>query len=307
MVRSFSIKALLAFGVVSVVATTAAAQDPEAGDTGAWQQGNPQQGGQWQGQQQQGQGWGQPPPNQQQGWNNGQAPRAGAAEERPGRVNTDDDAAAGETDHALAVGHVGFTWFGFNALDLGNSGNTLAASAPAIGVRYWLADGLGLDLGLGFGFQTGGGTIDTPTVTTDTSDPSWFALTIHAGVPVALYAGKHYTFLVIPEIDFAFGSGTIYGPTPNLDQNVGGLRLNVGARVGAEVHFGFIGIPELSLQATLGLNIAYSSTTLENDLSNPQGSTITSAHTLGLGTTNNGNEKPWDILVGGLRATYYWE
>lgn len=311
MVRSFSINTLLAFAVVSAFAATASAQDnPENGDTGSWQQGNQ---GQWQGNngQQQGGGWGQQQQQQGGGWNNGggnQIRNNGGGDEIPGRVNTANEEPAGDTDHSRAVGHVGITWFGIQSLDLGVPGGaTLTASAPAVGVRYWLSRGLGLDLGLGFGFSTGGGTIDMPTVTTDISTPSWFALTLHAGLPVAFYEGKHYTFLFIPELDFALGSGTIYGATPDADENVGAIRFALGGRIGSEIHFGFIGIPELSLQATVGLSLSFSSTSLENDLGNPQGSTITSAHTLALGTTNNGNEKPWDILVGGLRATYYWE
>ena len=36
-----------------------------------------------------------------------------------------------------------------------------------------------------------------------------------------------------------------------------GLLFNIGARVGAELHFGFIGVPELALQASIGVYLAY--------------------------------------------------
>lgn len=297
------------FAMTSI--STAAAQDPESGDTGQWQQ--PQGGGQpagggWQQQQ------GQPP---QGGWQ-GQPPQGGAA---PGWGNQGGDAEAppsgggaapasstGAGDHASAVGHLGVGWFGVGGVALGpDAASGFTVSTPAVGIRYWLSNGIGLDLALGFGYTSVSGTRDAPTSgggVTDIPGASGFALAIHGGIPVSLYSGQHYSFQLVPEVDLGFGSGTIYGATANEDQTLGGFLFSLGARVGAEVHFGFIGIPELALQGTVGLSFAFHSGSLENDFGNPDGSTITSVSSIALATTVQ--EEPWDLFTGSIRAIYYW-
>jgi hypothetical protein len=298
------------FAMTSV--STAAAQDPEAGDTGQWQQpqgGGQQQGGGWQQQQQQQPpqgGWQQQPPQgggQQAGWgaqNGGnEAPPSGGGAEAP-------DASVADSDHTAAVGHLGVGWFGVSGVQLGVEGmTTVPISAPAVGIRYWLSQSIGLDLALGFGYGSTGGTVDSPAGLTDVSVADGFALTIHGGLPVSLYQGKHYSFQIVPELDLGFGSGTAFGLTPNDDENLGGFLFRIGARAGAEVYFGFIGVPQLALQATVGLAFAYQSGSVENDLGNAAGSTITSISTISLATTVQ--EEPWDIFTGSIRAIYYWE
>ncbi len=209
----------------------------------------------------------------------------------------------------LALGGVG--WFGVSGITLGvgdpggGGGVTLAISAPAVGIRYWLNETIGLDVALGFGYTSAGGTVDTPDGITDVQIASGFALTLHGGIPISVYHGEHYSFQFVPEFDFGFGSGTQFGATPNDDQNVGAVFFQIGARAGAEVYFGFIGVPQLALQATIGLGLGYSSGTLENNFGDPRGSTITTVNTLGLSTTVE--EEPWDIFTGSIRAIYYWE
>ncbi len=278
---------------------TAAAQDPESGDTGGWQQQQPQQGG-WQ-QPQQGGGWQQQPPQggqPQQGGENERPPSSGGGSESP--------ASAGDTDHGAAVGHLGVGWYGLGSVPLGAAGGgpSITVSAPAVGVRYWLSEGVGLDVALGFGYSSTGGTVDTPDAVTDVPGSSGFALTVHGGLPLSVYQGKHYSFQIVPELDLGFGSGTVFGDTPDNDQELGAFFFQIGARAGAELHFGFIGVPQLALQATVGLSVAYVSGTLENNFGDPRGSTITSTNGFQLGTTVQ--DEPWDIFAGSLRAIYYW-
>lgn len=294
---------------------TAAAQDPESGETGTWQQPQPTGGAQpggWQQPQQQqqppqGGGWQQPPPQGgQTGW---QQPPAGGDHEAPPTGGAAPDATTGTGDHVAAVGHLGVGWFGVGGItlgipDIGAGAVQLPISAPAVGIRYWLNETIGLDVALGFGYTSGGASVDTPGGITDVSIASGFALTLHGGIPISVYHGEHYSFQFVPEFDFGFGSGTLFGLTPNDDQNVGAVAFQIGARAGAEVHFGFIGVPQLSLQATIGLALAYQSSTLENDFGNPAGSTITTVNTLDLSTTVQ--EEPWDIFTGSIRAIYYW-
>ena len=89
-----------------------------------------------------------------------------------------------------------------------------------------------------------------------------------------------------------------------LAQGVIGGSLNwtmicIGARVGAEIQFGFIGIPQLALQGTVGVHLTYegSSISLPNN-------TELSAHRFGFGTTVQG--KPWDIFTSNISAIYYF-
>jgi hypothetical protein len=109
---------------------------------------------------------------------------------------------------------------------------------------------------------------------------------------------------MVPELDLGFGSGTIFGDTPDNDQELGAFFFQVGARAGAELHFGFIGVPQLALQATVGLSIRYTSGTLENNFGDPRGSTITTVSNFAFNTTVQ--EEPWDIFTGSVRAIYYW-
>ena len=61
---------------------------------------------------------------------------------------------------------------------------------------------------------------------------------------------NHFNVQITPELDVGFGSGTIHAMPTNTD--LSGFLLQVGGRAGAEVYFGFIGIPQLSLDASVG-------------------------------------------------------
>ena len=62
---------------------------------------------------------------------------------------------------------------------------------------------------------------------------------------------RHVSFQVIPFVTFAHGqTSTSIGGLRRPDFS--GMRFEVGARTGFEVFFGFIGIPELALSATVG-------------------------------------------------------
>lgn len=316
--------AVLGALALPLVANSAAAQDPELGDTGTgtggqWQGGQQQQGGQWgqQGQQPpQGGQWGQQGGQQPQGgqWQGGQQPAggqwgAGGAADTEHPTTPATPAAAGETDHSMMVGHLAVGFFGVQGVTIGIAGTGgMAASidvpAPTVGLRYWLAERIGLDIALGLGFQTGSAKVDTPGGVTSVDIQQAFALALHGGLPIALYAGRHYNFMIIPELNIGFGSGTLFGATPNDDQNLDGFFFTVGARAGSEVHFGFIGVPELSLEGSIGLNIGFQSGSVENDLGNPAGSTITTVTGFAIGTTVQNN--PWDILIANVSAKYYF-
>jgi len=187
----------------------------------------------------------------------------------------------GGTDHESVVGHVGATIFPTTAIPLPMG----TATAPVVGVRYWLMPNLGIDGGLGVGWFTGSGV-------------SPFALAFHAGVPIALASSKHFTFIIAPEADLGFAH--VNQPVPMMANNTAdGLLIDLGGRVGAEIHFGFIGIPQLSLQGSLGLFYTH----LEAK-TNVAGVTTTTYQNNLVTGTNNGNN-PWAIFTNNIEATYY--
>ena len=215
--------------------------------------------------------------------------------------------AAGGSDHAKVVGHMGFTWLGVNGLAIAsdNQGGQQALQAPTVGIRYWLNEGMGLDVGLGLAFRSGSveGKSGATTVTTD--KPSAFGAIVHVGVPIVLGTpGKHYTFTVIPEANIGYGSSTKKFPAASnqKDLALSGLLINVGARVGAEIQFGFIGIPELALQGSVGLSLSRTSTTGKQDT--PGGSVEGTNTDLGLGTTVQSS--PWGLFTNSVAAIYYF-
>jgi hypothetical protein len=140
-------------------------------------------------------------------------------------------------------------------------------------------------------------------------------------VPLALHAEKHWVFQVIPEFNVGFSSGTMQDPAkgeyvpPNTtpvylnDIKFSGLRFDVGARAGAELHFGFIGVPNLSLQATVGLYLRYDSYKAKGG-GNPNGTptwpdTLSyERSTMTVGTSVQ--DAPWSIFTKNVAALYYF-
>ncbi len=219
------------------------------------------------------------------------------------KVDADDEV----SDHEKVVGHIGVGYFGFTTLPLsGGNGIPTTVAAPIIGVRYWLAEKVGLDLGVGFGLTTG----STETVgggqTTTTDAPSVFGTAVHAGVPLVFAHQKHYKFLLVPELNVGFAKATF---TPNVPQGQpaqpdishSGFHLDVGARIGAEIHFGFIGIPSLALQATVGAFIKRDAVKTSSE---PNGGTVSSS----TGVTSFGTSvqsDPWALFANNISAIYY--
>ena len=213
-------------------------------------------------------------------------------------------------DHDKVVGHLAVGWFGIAQLPIGQVGPGAGGgggfdvardnvNAPVIGARYWLNRGIGIDAGLGFG--TAGGsheTVNGPNTTTvDKASKLGFAL--HAGVPFALAYGRHYTFEVVPEATVGFTSGTLKSAAPNgPDTSLSGFRLDVGARIGAEIHFGFIGVPELALQGSVGLYIRRESFKVKSDQNSASDGTTTFATTVGA--------DPWALFTNSISALYYF-
>jgi len=201
-------------------------------------------------------------------------------------------AVAGSSDHDSVVGRLAVGYLGRNAIPVGAGVGVNAIPTPVIGVRYWLSDMLGIDAGLGFGLTSGSQTAGG--MSNDT--PSWHLFMIHGGVPLSLASAGHFSFQIVPELNLGFAGGSVdAGGDTN---KVSGFHLDVGARAGAEIHFGFINVPQLSLQGSVGLRLnmdSQSSTIAGNE---------TKASSFGLGTTVGDN--PWNIFTSNVAALYYF-
>jgi hypothetical protein len=215
-------------------------------------------------------------------------------------------------DHDRFIRHIGITYFDIANLPIatlvtttvGGTGavtgvvGTGTVAAPVIGVRYWMQRNVGLDLGVGVGWSSASTSSQVSGNSMSTDQPSPFGIAFHAGLPIAVAHGKHYSFLVVPETTAGFTSETIKNPgVPDTDMS--GVLFNIGARAGADIHFGFIGIPQLALQASLGLFFAYRQETTSTSGTNDS----FSATQMSLSTSVGPN--PWAIFTNNVSATYY--
>ena len=217
--------------------------------------------------------------------------------------------AAETTDHDMFVGKLAVGYFGISQLPIANgppagggTGGALQAdtvNAPVVGVRYWWNRIVGFDVGIGLGYA--GGSVENVNngVSTTTDKKSKFGGALHGGVPLAFAHGKHYSFLVVPEMTIGFTSGTIKSTTPGPDSDLSGFLFDLGGRVGAEIHFGFIGVPELSLEGSVGLFFRRSAFKWKQDTNSASDGTTS------LGTSVQSD--PWAIFVNNISAFYYFE
>jgi hypothetical protein len=208
----------------------------------------------------------------------------------------------GETDHDAVVGHFGIGYLGSQTVPIATAaGGRDTVTTPVIGMRYWLNDMMGIDAGLGFGLTSASTEVNNGAMTTTTDLPGVTAFLVHVGVPFSLAQSEHFSFQVVPELNLGLASATIKGVAPNPDTDLSGFSLDLGARAGAEVQFGFIDIPQLSLQAGVGLGLRMESGTATVK-SVPETSGSFSGFALG---TNVGGD-PWDIFTSSITALYYF-
>ncbi|MBX3229757.1 MAG: hypothetical protein KIT84_05435 [Labilithrix sp.] len=218
----------------------------------------------------------------------------------------------GTTDHEKVVGHFGVGYFGVTAQPIGtgapNAVGRGTVQVPVIGARYWLSNRIGIDGGLGLNFFSSSRAVEQNGAETTTDGPAVIAFALHAGVPIAFAYGKHYKFLAVPEINFGYATQTEEAQNPPAgapvppDIHRSGLRFDVGARIGTEIQFGFIGIPELALQASVGLNFRRRVWNASQDTT-PQ-PTSSSDGATDFGTTVQAD--PWALFTNNIAAIYYF-
>ena len=273
---------------LALVAPSALAQDnPPAGGTGTAQAG----------------GTVETPP--------AQPPKVTVAAPAPAAAKEDKD--DGVTDHEKVVGHFAVGYMGVTDLPLGTGPANAApagrttVSTPVIGIRYWLNPRIGIDAGLGIVVTSESAEAQNGNVNTSVDGPALNGGLLHGGLPIALNTGKHYTFQLVPELNVGVASRTekFSGTNAPPDLKHTGFRLDAGARVGAEIHFGFIGVPELALQASVGLYISRQAWKNSQDSGNGVPNNLSSSY----GTTalsTNVQSNPWAIFTNNISALYYF-
>lgn len=205
-----------------------------------------------------------------------------------------------QPDLNLWVGRIGFGWYGTRSIPFVTSANATGITGidtPLIGMRYWVNNQVGIDGALGFTHTSGSVTSGT----TETNRGSATSFAIHLGVPIAIFNMTHYSFQITPELDFGLASGNNGAATAAAEIDYSGLLFQVGARAGAEVFFGFMGLPQLSLEASAGLYLASQSGKVSPQAPN---STETKFSQLTISTTQFHN--PWDIFRESVAARYYF-
>jgi hypothetical protein len=211
-------------------------------------------------------------------------------------------AAAGSSDHDQVVGRLALGYLGRRSMGVGASGTGGGAvanpEAPIIGIRYWIDQMLGIDAGVGLLIAGGSWEDDDGTTTTDGDLPSFTVFMLHGGVPLSLASADHFSFQIVPEVNVGIGSGT----DGDGDIKHNGFQLDLGARAGAEIQFGFMGIPQLSLQGSIGALFALQSLKTDVDVGP---TTVTATQNATVLTTTVG-DNPWNIFTSNVAALYYF-
>lgn len=230
------------------------------------------------------------------------------------------------TDHGSHVDSLGLGFIGarFVPSAVGGEGPTVVLSdegdavvsiepdevtVPIFGLRYWMGPRVGVELG--FGFNVAGGSVSREipnpdparSRTVEFASPSTSAVAGHVGLPISLYSVSHLNVLLLPEIDLGYSASTVdsfeLSTTGEwLDLKLAGFLFGAGARLGAEVGWGFIDLPQVTLQVAWGLRMEYRrSTGRIGDAS----MTVSSTQ---LGTS--WYDDPWQLLAGNIGVYYYF-
>src|SRR5262249_37823016 len=141
--------------------------------------------------------------------------------------------------------------------------------------RYWSSERAGFEVAAGIPFSAGDG------------NPSIFGLAAHVGVPIALASSSHFTPIVVPYFNAGFMTPNWFGDTA--------VAAELGTRAGAEVQFGFLDIPSVALQGTVGIGLRYLH--FERQVG-PASNFVT--------FTTSVQGEPWDVFTGNIAAIYYF-
>ncbi|MBW2526700.1 MAG: hypothetical protein JRI23_21130 [Deltaproteobacteria bacterium] len=240
-----------------------------------------------------------------------------------------DDGAGGASDgsdHATHVGSLGLGFMGARFVPAATGGDLPAVvltdegdavvsiepdeiTVPIFGLRYWVGSSLGVELGVGF--NVAGGSVSREianpdparTRTVEFATPSTTAVAGHLGVPISLYSVGHLNVLLLPEMDLGYSSSSVESVELSttgewLDLQLSGFVFGAGARVGAELGWGFLDLPQVTLQVSWGVRVEY-----RRSRGRIGDASMTIADTR-LGTS--WYDDPWQLLAGNIGVYYYF-
>lgn len=181
-------------------------------------------------------------------------------------------------------------------------------SVPLLGARYWtpLAFGLvkrvGVELAGGVMLASSDVEAPGPAGPVVTKGLTARGLSLHVGVPFVFGGGEHMLVSLAPELRVtAFDLINPEATTPPLSmqvRNSGVTTTDLGLRAGAELFFSFIGLPNLSVEASVRLGARWRDQRLYlNDF-------LFAQHTFELNTSLVND--PWDLFTGSVSAKYYF-
>lgn len=224
---------------------------------------------------------------------------------------------SGASDHAAVVGHLGLRYFGsadMPALSftggMATQGGTQAIHT--VGGRYWLNGALALEGGLGIGFSSGSNTRTVQsggnTMQQSSDNPNFFGLGLQLGLPIMVAEAKHLVIHLDPYLYFRYGtSGITTGSgMSTTDNTLSAVQFGLGANAVAELQFGFIGLPQLGLQAQFGFGLAYNSNSFKSVVLSTNDTTTITSSGFGIGTTVGPNYGLDQIISGSISAVWYF-
>ena len=230
-------------------------------------------------------------------------------------TTTTTTAVAGTSDHDQMVGRLAVGYFGI--ANVGAGANTGAGGpndspyavtglAPVVGVRYWISPLLGVDVGLGLSLI--GGSLKAGDAGAKVDRTSFTGFIIHGGVPLALASTGSFTFEVIPEANVGIGhAGTDPNGPAAGDVSYNGFHFDVGARVGAEISFGFMKLPQLSLVGSVGVRFdTDSGKTNDTQVPGGGGAPIGKSSSTRSEFHTTVGPNPWAIFTNQIAALYYF-
>jgi len=212
-----------------------------------------------------------------------------------------------ESDSERAMGTWALAVFNTKPFDFPQSGGTdpLPLTVYTVGLRHWTKDPFwkfknwGFDAGVGLVYGKSSVTAPQAGRLHSSDGPTLAGFGLHAGVPLAVTHHQHATFEVVPELDVIYAHETI----PALDSGgdktkYGGWSARLGARAGFEIYFGFVGMPQLAIEASMGAAITYDSVKAE------VGPIERSTRRWGISTARG--SEPWSIFTGSVAALYHF-
>lgn len=217
-----------------------------------------------------------------------------------------------DTDHAVVVGHLGLRYFGaayMPALAFAEDGMTLQESGKGlttVGLRYWFSKTVGADVGVGVAFARGSTTVGAPGTTED--EPAFFALGVQAAMPIMVAEAKHLAIHVDPGMYLRYGRSAIdvLQDGATTEDRFTSVQFGIGGNVVAELQFGFMGVPQLGLEAQLGVALAYDAKHLETTLRGTGSTSSVSTDSVNFGTTAGPAYGLDQVLKGSLSAVWYF-